>query len=74
MLEEKIIKPDPFKRLQGGDVGMAWLDEDETAMTEPIVVERPEGLGMKMPSTDFTVDDVAELVGEDMPIEVIGMS
>lgn len=32
-------------------------------MTEPFVVERPEGLGMEMPPPSTTVKDVAELVG-----------
>lgn len=32
-------------------------------MTEPFVIERPEGLGMEMPPPSTTVKDVAELVG-----------
>ena len=42
-------------------------------MKEPIVVESEEGLGMKMPPSEFTVSDVAEVLGEDTPVEVIGM-
>lgn len=72
VLEKKEIKDSPFKRLDGSSVGIQWLQEDESAMTEPIIIERPDGLGMKMPSNDFTVDEVAELVGPDMPVEVIG--
>ena len=45
---------------------------DDDAMKEPIVVETEEGLGMKMPPSGFTVDDVAEALGEDYPVEVIG--
>ncbi|KAG6910882.1 hypothetical protein DXG01_006565 [Tephrocybe rancida] len=73
-LEQKSIKEDPFKRLTGPDVGLEWLEEDPTAMTEPVVIEQPDGLGMTMPSNDFTVDDVAELVGEDTPVEVIDVA
>lgn len=58
--------------MDGAAVSMNWLEEDESAMTEPIIVEKPDGLDMKMPSSSFTVRDVAELVGEDLPIEVIG--
>lgn len=72
MLEGKSIKDDPFKRMEGKDVNLEWLEEDEDAMKEPIVIEFIEGLGMKMPKSDFTVEDVAELVGEDTPVEVIG--
>lgn len=74
MLEGKEIKGDPFKRLEGGSVGLSWLEEEEDAMTEPIVIEKPEGLGMQMPPEDFGIEDVAQIVGEDTPIEVIGIA
>jgi len=73
MLQEKSIKGDPFKRMQGTDVDLTWVEEDEMAMREPIVIEKPDGLGMKMPSSDLSVDDVADLIGRDTPVEVIGM-
>ncbi|KAG6845029.1 hypothetical protein H0H87_001366 [Tephrocybe sp. NHM501043] len=73
-LEQKTVKADPFRRLSGADVGQEWIEEDPTAMTEPVIIEQPDGLGMTMPPSDFTVDDVAELVGEDTPIEVIGVT
>jgi F-box/leucine-rich repeat protein 10/11 len=59
--------------MKGSDLRLEWLETDDSAMREPIVVETPEGLGMKMPPNDFTVDDVVELVGEDTPVEVIGI-
>ncbi|KAH9946403.1 Clavaminate synthase-like protein [Epithele typhae] len=49
MMEGKPIKKDPFKRMPGADVGLEWLQNDEEAMKDPIVVETEEGLGMKMP-------------------------
>ena len=72
MMEGKVIKKDPFKRMKGSEVGIEWLETDESAMKEPIVVETEEGLGMKMPPPGFTVDDVVEALGEDHPVEVIG--
>lgn len=72
MLEGKTIKENNFAHMKGADVSLQWLEEDESALTEPIIIESPEGLGMKMPSSDFTVDDVAEHVGEETPVEVIG--
>ena len=72
LLEGKTIKDDPFKRLEGSAVGLEWLATDEGAMKEPIVIENPDGLGMKMPPGDFTVNDVVELIGRDAPLEVIG--
>lgn len=74
MFEGKTIKDDPFQRLKGNSVGLEWLAEDEGAMREPIVIEDPDGLGMKMPPNDFTVDDVAQLIGDSTPVEVIGWS
>ncbi|KAF7359459.1 Jumonji superfamily protein [Mycena sanguinolenta] len=74
MLENKTFKPDKFKRMHGSEVNMDWLEEDEDAMTEPILIEKPDGLGMKMPPSDFTVEDVAELVGEETPLEVIDVA
>lgn len=73
MMEGKVIKQDPFKRMNGSEVGIEWLQNDEHAMKEPIVIESGEGLGMKMPPSDFTVNDVAEVLGEDTPVEVIGV-
>ena len=73
MLQGKIIKPDPFKRMLGSEVTMDWLESDSTALTEPIVIESPEGLGMRMPQC-LTVDGVVEALGESTPVEVIGGS
>ena len=73
MLEGKTIKPHPFKHMKGNDLTVEWLEHDESAMTEPVLIESPEGLGMKMPGKDFTVRDVSETVGLDTPVEVIGM-
>jgi len=70
--ESKQYAPDTFKRLVGSDIGLEWILRDETAMKEPIVIEDPEGLGMKMPSIDLTVRDIANEVGPDTHVEVIG--
>ncbi|KAF5365765.1 hypothetical protein D9758_003174 [Tetrapyrgos nigripes] len=71
--DSKPWKPDNFQRMAGHEVSLEWLDTDPKAMTEPIVIESPEGLDMKMPGNDFTVNDVGKLVGEQTPVEVIGM-
>ena len=71
MLETKEIKEDPFKRFKGSDLE-DWLEQDDDALQEPIVIERPEGLGMTMPPNTLSVEDVAQMVGEETPVEVIG--
>ncbi|EMD34482.1 hypothetical protein CERSUDRAFT_140998 [Gelatoporia subvermispora B] len=74
MLEGKAIKGDPFRRMRGADVGVEWLEGDDAAMREPFVVPDPEGLGMKMPPRSTGVDDVAESLGRDTPVEVIDVA
>ncbi|RXW13285.1 hypothetical protein EST38_g12569 [Candolleomyces aberdarensis] len=74
MMEGKLILPDPFKRMNGADVNLNWLEEDDTAMLEPIIIEKPDGLGMKMPPGDFTADDVASELGEHTPLEVMDVA
>jgi hypothetical protein len=72
LMEGKPIKKDCFKRMKGSEVTLEWLDSDEGALKEPIVVESPDGLGMKMPPSNFSVNDVAETLGQDHPVSVIG--
>ncbi|EEB97084.1 hypothetical protein MPER_03669, partial [Moniliophthora perniciosa FA553] len=71
MMEGKPIHEDRFKRMDGSDVGLEWVETDEKALTEPFVIEKPEGLGMNMPEEPFAIEDVALLVGENTPLEVI---
>jgi hypothetical protein len=70
--ESKVYAQDNFRRMNGSDIGLEWILSDENAMKEPIVVENPEGLGMKMPVKEMTVRDVAREVGPDTHVEVIG--
>jgi F-box/leucine-rich repeat protein 10/11 len=71
--ESKTYTPDTFRRMNGSDIGLEWILSDENAMKEPIVVENSEGLGMKMPPKELTVRDIANEVGPDTPVEVIGV-
>ncbi|KAF9532383.1 jumonji superfamily protein [Crepidotus variabilis] len=73
LMEKKAIKKDPFKRMKGNELD-SWLEDDETAFREPIVIEDPEGLGMKMPPEGLTVEHVAEYIGEDQPVEVVDVA
>ena len=71
MMQGKTIKPNPFKHMDGSDVTVEWLETDPFALREPILVEKPDGLGLKMPE-DITVAQIAETLGESTPVEVIG--
>ncbi|KZT54583.1 Clavaminate synthase-like protein [Calocera cornea HHB12733] len=74
LLKVKKFSKDKFKRMKGKDVSLEWVESNDDALTEPIVIPEPAGLGMKMPGDDFTVDDVAKLVGPDTPVEVIDVA
>ena len=71
--EGKTYSPDNFRRMNGSDLGLEWTLRDENAMKEPIVIQTPDGLGMKMPPKETTVRDIANEVGPDVPLEVIGV-
>ena len=58
--------------MSGSDLTLEWLNTDPKAMTEPIIIEQPDGLGMRMPPGDITVSEIAEIVGPSMPVEVMG--
>ena len=47
---------------------------DTDAFRAPILIETPEGLGMEMPESTFSPRDVADVLGGDTPVEVIGES
>ena len=58
--------------MTGSEITQDWLDSDPTAMTEPIIIEEPDGLGMTMPPSSLTVPEIAATLGHDTPLEVIG--
>jgi hypothetical protein len=64
---------DRFKRMKGSELTKAWAEQ--TGCVEPVVIPKDmnEGLEMTMPE-DLTVRKVAELVGKDAKVEVIGIS
>jgi F-box/leucine-rich repeat protein 10/11 len=72
-LESKTFNRDEFKRMEGSDLTEEWLYNDATAMTEPVIIERPEGLGMMMPPSSLTVPEIANILGPETPLEVIGL-
>ena len=72
VMDKKHIVKESFKRMKGEQVSREWIENDNYSMQEPVVIENPEGLGMKMPSDEITVARIADLLGVDTPVEVIG--
>jgi PHD-finger len=64
--------PDRFERMKGDELTREWAER--TGCKEPVVIPRgcSDGMEMVMP-TDLTVRKVAEMVGEDQKVEVIGI-
>jgi F-box and leucine-rich repeat protein 10/11 len=73
LLECKTFAQDSFKRMRGSELTQDWLDNDPTAMVEPIIIEEPDGLGMRMPPPTLTVPEIATTLGHETPLEVIGI-
>ena len=73
LLESKTFAEDRFRRMRGSDLNEEWLEDDSTAMTEPVIIEEPDGLGMMMPPATLTVPEIANILGHNTPLEVIGM-
>jgi hypothetical protein len=53
LLETKKFKTHSFKKMQGSQVTLDYLSEN--GFTEPIIIEDPAGLHMKMPPADMPV-------------------
>ena len=72
-MENKTFSKEEFKRMRGSDLTEEWLYTDATAMTEPVVIEKSDGLGMMMPPSTLTVPEIANILGPETPLEVIGL-
>lgn len=72
-MESKTFSRDDFTRMRGSDLTEEWLYNDATAMTEPVIIEKPDDLGMMMPPSSLTVPEIANILGPETPLEVIGL-
>ncbi|KAI8100122.1 uncharacterized protein BX664DRAFT_290676 [Halteromyces radiatus] len=72
MLNTKTFDMDRFKRYKGDQVTLERFRKH--GLKEPFVIECDQDLGMKMPSNETTVQDIAKAVGEDRPVEVIDVA
>ncbi|KAJ1952641.1 JmjC domain-containing histone demethylation protein 1, partial [Dipsacomyces acuminosporus] len=61
---------DEFEHLSDGlAVTADWVRNRDA--NDPFIVDSPEGLGLRMPAQNTTVDDIAGLVGEDSKVSVM---
>ncbi|RUS72162.1 hypothetical protein EGW08_020078 [Elysia chlorotica] len=62
----------PIKRLHGSQITTHYFEEE--GFTVPILCEKKDGLGLTLPPSSFTVQDVEQLVGPMREIDVIDVS
>ncbi|XP_068448031.1 lysine (K)-specific demethylase 2Aa isoform X5 [Clinocottus analis] len=75
-LEEKVhsqrFSSDRILRMAGRDLSYEFIQRG--GLRDPIMFEKPDGLGLKMPDPDFTVNDVKMFVGSRRMIDVMDVS
>lgn len=72
VLATRPITTGAFRTYKAEDLTDEWLwDRPDEAFREPFAVESPEGLGMRMPRGNLPIEEIARIVGEDTPLEVI---
>ncbi|XP_073332672.1 lysine (K)-specific demethylase 2Aa isoform X1 [Pagrus major] len=75
-LEEKVssqrFSSDRVIRMEGKDLTYEYIQRG--GLRDPIILEKPDGLGLKMPDPDFSVNDVKMFVGSRRMIDVMDVS
>lgn len=51
-----------------------WVQLCQSGFQRPILIKQVDGLGMKLPPPSFTVRDVARILGDEFPLDVIEVS
>ncbi|KAJ1649523.1 JmjC domain-containing histone demethylation protein 1 [Dispira simplex] len=73
VLRNRQFPPAPFTTYATGEfLTRAWMDT--YGLQEPLLIESPKGLEMKMPPRTTTVTDIARLVGESHAVDVIDVA
>ncbi|KAF3851781.1 hypothetical protein F7725_005136 [Dissostichus mawsoni] len=75
-LEDKVhserFGSDRVLRMEGKDLTYEFVQRE--GLRDPILFEKPDGLGIKMPDPDFSVNDVKMFVGSRRMIDVMDVS
>ncbi|XP_071755132.1 lysine (K)-specific demethylase 2Aa isoform X1 [Centroberyx gerrardi] len=75
-LEEKVhsqrFSSDRVVRMEGKDLTYEYIQRG--GLRDPIIFEKPDGLGIKMPDSDFSVNDVKIFVGSRRIVDVMDVS
>ena len=71
MLAGKDLQKFPVERILSGTLTQEWIDCN--GLEKPVLIERAEGLGLKLPDSSTSLSDIAGIIGHDFPIKVIGV-
>uniref|UniRef100_A0A8C9QWN0 [histone H3]-dimethyl-L-lysine(36) demethylase n=1 Tax=Scleropages formosus TaxID=113540 RepID=A0A8C9QWN0_SCLFO len=75
-LEEKLhsekFSSNLVKRMEGKDFTLEYIQRE--GLRDPIIFEKPDGLGIKMPDPNFSVNDVKLFVGSRRVIDVMDVT
>lgn len=71
MLSGKELQKFPVEIIQSGTLNQQWIDKN--GLEKPVLIEKADGLGLKLPDPSSNLSDIAGIIGHDFPIKVIGV-
>ena len=71
MLSATDLQKFPVESISSGNLNQDWIDRN--GLEKPVLIEKAEGLGLKLPDPSSSLNDIAGIIGHDFPIKVIGV-
>lgn len=72
ILLSKTVDIFPICKLKGKELSKEWIETN--GLVEPILIEEhASSLGMKVPDSSVTISDVANTIGVEFPLKIIGV-
>ncbi|KAJ3323570.1 JmjC domain-containing histone demethylation protein 1 [Boothiomyces sp. JEL0866] len=69
ILSTREFQSDNFERMDGNRANTEWIYK--SMLKTPVLFPAPDGLDMRMPPSDLTVDQVAEICGPERNVDVV---
>ena len=71
MLSGTDLQKFPVESISSGNLNQEWIDRN--GLEKPVLIKKAEGLGLKLPDSSSSLNDIAGIIGHDFPIKVIGV-
>eukprot|EP00184_Porphyridium_aerugineum_P001734 CAMPEP_0184697310 /NCGR_PEP_ID=MMETSP0313-20130426/4314_1 /TAXON_ID=2792 /ORGANISM="Porphyridium aerugineum, Strain SAG 1380-2" /LENGTH=1095 /DNA_ID=CAMNT_0027156087 /DNA_START=364 /DNA_END=3648 /DNA_ORIENTATION=+ len=68
-LREYAFDPHPFAKISGSMLNRKYAEK--TGLKDPVLIEKPDGLGMKLPDGPMTVEVIGDAVGRFRSLDVL---